>query len=278
MIAVGGLVAAVVFLIGSAEPPAGGEAEFGSRTGQDNDRFVVDGESLGLGDAYRDANLIAASPREYFRGEACTGGALTVDTDTCSPAGTGFDGCPAGMTATPPLWMRTQLADGTWGPWEIVTWYTCPSEADLFAAIEREWTELRPEPTQVSLQPDTGRVYATVPTVAIADDSVRLHMATILGAAVTIRATPSRYQWAWGDGESTTTTDPGAPYPNATVTHAYGRAMDGATVTLTTTWTGEYRIGAGGWADFDTTIESASPGISLEVLHPRARLVDSTGG
>ncbi len=247
--------------------------------GADDDRgaYSINGIRSGVREARSPTRVAAEAPREFYRGPACTGGSLDLGSDTCSPLGSGFVGCPAGVTPTEPLWVRYALADGSWGPWELVTWYSCPSQQDLIAAIEREWTELRPQPTAISLQPDTGRVYATVPTIAIADPTARLHSAQVLGASVTIRATPAHYTWSWGDGESTTTDDPGAPYPHATVTHAYGRALDAATVSLTTTWSGEYRIGGGPWTDFDTTIATTTAGPTLEVLHPRSRLVAEPG-
>ncbi|WP_062460663.1 hypothetical protein [Demequina soli] len=156
----------------------------------------------------------------------------------------------------------------------MATWYTCPAESDLLALIEHEWTSLHLDAPAVTLQPGTGQVIATVPTIAFADAAVRDHAAVLLGAQVEIRATPSRFTWSWGDGDSTTTDDPGAAYPNATITHAYGRALDSATVILETLWSGQWRVAGGAWADFDTTIATVSPGIDLEVLHPRAHLVE----
>ncbi|WP_156155759.1 hypothetical protein [Demequina phytophila] len=216
---------------------------------------------------------------EWLRTPACAGRTpQTADNENCSPLAAGeLPECEAGMTPLLPTWWR-ELIDGVWTGWQVATWYTCPNEQDLFALIEREWTELRPEPSEMSLQPGTGVVYATVPTIAIADDSQRFHNAILLGAEVEIRATPANYTWTWGDGEETTTDDPGAPYPNATVTHAYGRSLDAATVTLTTTWSGEWRAGGGTWSPFDTTIATTSPGVALEVLHPRAVLVDGPLG
>ncbi|WP_062377126.1 hypothetical protein [Demequina pelophila] len=172
------------------------------------------------------------------------------------------------------LWMR-EFIDGVWTDWTIVQNAPgCPTPEQIRAALEREWTSLRPEPTQVTLQPDTGWVYATMPTIAIAEDNPRLHTATVLGAPVEIRATPSSFTWEWGDGESTTTTDPGRPYPNATVTYAYPLWVEQASVVLTTTWTGHYRISGGDWEPFSSTIASASPTIDLDVIRPRAVLVE----
>ncbi len=250
---------------------------FDGRAGEEE--FEVDGVR-GEIEGGPGTTQVASTPREYLRAIACTGSTpMTSEDQVCSPLASGdaLD-CPGGMTPIPPLWMREQLDDGTWSAWTAVAWYSCPSEDDLFALIEREWTELRPDPSEMSLQPDTGVVYATVPTIAIADDGPRLHSAILLGADVDIRATPATFTWAWGDGAETTTADPGAPYPDATVTHAYGRALDTATVTLTTTWSGEYRVADGTWAPFDTTIATTSPGLTLTVLHPRAVLVEGPLG
>ncbi len=252
--------------------------DYDGETSPDGGGLTVEGALDAVGGSSGGASEASSTPREFLRAEACDPGTPMTTDEACSPMIASAIACPGGMNPIAPLWMREQLADGTWTSWTVVAWYSCPSEADLFALIEREWTELRPDPSEVSLQPATGVVYATVPTIAMADDGLRHHSAVLLGADVDIRATPSTFTWAWGDGEQTTTSDPGAPYPDATVTHAYGRALDSATVTLTTTWAGEYRVADGTWSAFDTTIATTSPGITLAVLHPRAVLVEGPLG
>ena len=81
-----------------------------------------------------------------------------------------------------PLWSRTQNADGTWSDWQVLNDYFCPGDAPLLAAIQREWTNLKPQPSDIALQPNTGWVIATVPTVAMAADAPRLHAAVLFGA------------------------------------------------------------------------------------------------
>ena len=44
---------------------------------------------------------------------------------------------------------------------------------------------------------------------------------TLLGTAIEVEATPTSFNWDWGDGQSFETTDPGSPYPNYTVSHPY---------------------------------------------------------
>ena len=58
------------------------------------------------------------------------------------------------------------------------------------------------------------------------------------------------------------------------MTHTYPHASDAATVALTTTWTGEYRVNNGPWLNFDSTINSASNPVPLTIYDPRSRLVD----
>ena len=65
------------------------------------------------------------------------------------------------------------------------------------------------------------------------------------GAPVTIVATPVSYAWDWGDGATTTTTDPGAAYPDQTVFHKYSHTAKGVVISLTTTWTATYSVGGG---------------------------------
>ena len=63
--------------------------------------------------------------------------------------------------------------------------------------------------------------------------------------SVSIVATPVSYTWDWGDGATTTTTDPGAAYPDHTVYHKYSHTAQGVTITLTTTWSATYSVGGG---------------------------------
>ncbi|WP_430866805.1 hypothetical protein [Demequina aurantiaca] len=188
--------------------------------------------------------------------------------------------CPDGSTAQDPLYARTQLDDGSWTRWSQVSWYQCADDPDaLFAAIEHEWANLTPTPSSVTLQPDTDWVYANVPTIAMADDSATTHNATLLGVSVQIRATPETFTWAWGDGETTVTDDPGSAYPHATLTHTYEHQEGNVSVSLATRWDGEYRIGTGPWTAFGTSITSQSPPITIEVRNPQSLLVacDTSG-
>lgn len=91
-------------------------------------------------------------------------------------------------------------------------------------------------------QPPGDQVIITKDLIVYTDPSTRTLTTTVGGTVVTISATPVSYTWHWGDGTSTTTTDPGRPYPNQSVVHRYHKRESNVVVSLTTTWTATYTI------------------------------------
>ena len=86
---------------------------------------------------------------------------------------------------------------------------------------------------------------------------------TLLGTPVEVEATPTSFNWDWGDGQSFETTDPGSPYPNYTVSHPYEVTGNGYVIRLRTSWTARWRIaGQTQWHQVNgtvTTTETSSP-------------------
>ena len=115
----------------------------------------------------------------------------------------------------------------------------------------------------ITRQPPGAKVVISKAFIVYTDPSPRHQTTTILGTTVEIEFTPTSYTWNWGDGTTTTTTDPGAPYPNQTVTHHYKHTAQDVTTTLTTTWTTRYRPqGDTDWRTIDGTIttnETSTP-------------------
>lgn len=95
---------------------------------------------------------------------------------------------------------------------------------------------------------------------------------TLLGRRVTLEATPSTYRWTFGDGESLTTSDPGAAYPDLRVTHNYLR-KDTYRPSLATTYTGRYRIGGGPWRQIPGTVTINGPSRPLRAIEAEPKLV-----
>ena len=86
---------------------------------------------------------------------------------------------------------------------------------------------------------------------------------TLLGTAVEVEATPVSFNWDWGDGQTFETTDPGTPYPNYSVSHAYEVTGNGYVIKLRTSWSARWRIaGQTQWHQVNgtvTTTETSTP-------------------
>ena len=115
----------------------------------------------------------------------------------------------------------------------------------------------------VFIQPPGGTVLLHMPLIAYTNPTTRTLTTTVAGTSVDVEVTPATYTWNWGDNTTLSTTDPGHPYPNQTVTHLYATTADNVTVTLTTTWTARFKpTGATNWQPVDgyvTTTQTAPP-------------------
>ena len=97
----------------------------------------------------------------------------------------------------------------------------------------------------------------------------------IRGFAVTIAATVTTYTWHTGDGSpDIVTTDPGAPYPDETITHDYSAGT--WTAYLTTTWGAVYTVDGGPEQVVPGTTTTDGPPVTFTVLQARPVLTDPT--
>ena len=115
----------------------------------------------------------------------------------------------------------------------------------------------------ITLQPPGATVLLHMPLIAYTNPTTRTLTTSVGGTAVDVEVTPATYTWNWGDGTTFSTTDPGNPYPNQSVTHLYAATADNVVVSLTTTWTARFKpSGAADWQPVDgyvTTTQSAPP-------------------
>jgi hypothetical protein len=99
---------------------------------------------------------------------------------------------------------------------------------------------------------------------------------TLLGQAITIEATPSEYHWDFDDGEPLATSEPGAPYPDLTVTHNYTRTGV-YRPSLDTVYSGRYRVGNGPWQSIPGTVTIQGTAQQLEAIEAQPKLVGYDG-
>ena len=155
---------------------------------------------------------------------------------------------------------------------EIVTPEECTAQANTGAPLaagpttvsNEQVARLIPHGSGINRYP-SGEIFVIFkqPMMVWTSPDKQTFNITLLGTAVEVEATPVSFNWDWGDGQSFETTDPGTPYPNYTVSHAYEVTGDGYVIRLRTSWSARWRIaGQAQWHQVNgtvTTTETSSP-------------------
>ncbi len=95
----------------------------------------------------------------------------------------------------------------------------------------------------------------------------------LLGFEIRVKAEPIKYAWRFGDGATSTTTTPGAPYPDFDVFHVY-ESVDKVDVSVDTTYgNASFSVDGGAWQDIDSTLLVSGAAVELEVLEAKPQLV-----
>ena len=128
-------------------------------------------------------------------------------------------------------------------------------------------------PALVTHVQPTTRTLVNVDTIVYATPAAFDDTVTLLGETVRIHAVPTTYTWHFGDGTTTTTTDPGAPWPHNTVTHRYQRVDDAVPVSVTVSYSVTYSTNAAPWVPLDSPIDSPGPSTIITVTEAHAVLV-----
>ncbi|WP_245899693.1 hypothetical protein [Geodermatophilus normandii] len=162
------------------------------------------------------------------------------------------------------------------GIWEVFG-RTCVDITDLNPPPSPDevfrYFQTLPLPTLATRQQPPGNALVGLPVVFYADGPTGQDFTLdIRGFTVEITATAESFTWHTGDGTDLTTTDPGAPYPHQTITHDY--AAGTYTASLTTTWSGTFRVdGSADVAVPGTTTTEGAP-VTFAVVEARAVLTD----
>src|SRR3954451_9346532 len=95
---------------------------------------------------------------------------------------------------------------------------------------------------------------------------------SLLGQQVHVEATTSAFVWHYGDGMSTTTSTPGAPYPAKDITHNYLDAHTTVQTSVDVTYSARFQVGGGDWQDIPETVTIAGPASALRISEATALL------
>lgn len=138
-----------------------------------------------------------------------------------------------------------------------------PGVAPVVVTVE-DVQHLIVAPGGLQVQPDREWVLVNMDTVVWTEAAEQVFGLTVLNTPVNVRMTPVDFTWDFGDGSAPVTgEDPGAPWPEHTIAHAYTGASEDARVTLTTRWSGVFEVaGSGVWQPVQglaTTVEVSEP-------------------
>ena len=182
------------------------------------------------------------------------------------PDGTTIDGFdPLGAPPGSPV--------GDWQPLaraciDITALNPPPSPAEVF-----RYFQTLPLPDLPTQQQPPGNALAGLPVVFYTDGPTsQTFTVNLRGFTVDIVATASAFSWDTGDGTVLRTTDPGAPYPDHTISHDYRSGT--YTAALTTTWSGTYSVDGGATADVPGTTTTDGPPATFTVVQASPVLVD----
>lgn len=143
-----------------------------------------------------------------------------------------------------------------------------PSPGEVF----RYFREL-PLPELTTQQQPPGDGLVGLPVIFYTESpTTQTFTVDIRGFSVDIVAVATAFTWHTGDGTVLTTTDPGAPYPNDTITHEYSSGT--YTAWLTTTWGATFSVDGGASTDVPGTTTTDGPPVSFDVLQARPVLTN----
>jgi hypothetical protein len=156
----------------------------------------------------------------------------------------------------------------------MIAGWACPD--DLLPTLTAEdFRRLPLTPQVIRMQPDRGWVLVNKETIVLTDPTEQTFRTDLLGYGIDVTATPTQYTWNFGDHtKHQTTTRPGHPNPKFDVVHIYARPATSTAITLSTTWSGRYRIdGDTQWRDVVGTAETTSTTAAFDIVERRSHLV-----
>lgn len=132
-------------------------------------------------------------------------------------------------------------------------------------------------PTLRAMTQPEGKTLVNFDTIFYTEAQPFTATVTLLGRRVDIVAQPTSYTWHHGDGTTTTTTTPGAPYPSRDITYRYSDAQTTVRPRVDVTYSARFRVNGGAWRDIDETVTIAGTEGSLRIAEARGSLSGNYG-
>lgn len=132
------------------------------------------------------------------------------------------------------------------------------------ALVLRELRRVGLPDLQIRVQP-ADKTLVNFETIFYAEPQPFERRLRLLGQDVDVRAEPSSFNWAFGDGATMRTEVPGAPYPDKTIVHEYADARVTVEPSVAVTYTAEFRVDGGGWQPIAETITIPGPPTDLRI-------------
>ncbi len=143
-----------------------------------------------------------------------------------------------------------------------------PSPDEVF-----RYFQTLPLPELPTKQQPPGNGLVGLPVIFYTDGpTTQTFSLDIRGFTVDIVARATGFTWHTGDGADLTTTSPGAPYPDHTISHDYGSGS--YTASLTTTWTASFSIDGGPTVPVPGSTTTEGPPVTFDVLQARPVLTN----
>lgn len=130
------------------------------------------------------------------------------------------------------------------------------------------------QPSQLAVQPPGGRTLVNLDTNFYTDNTAFTSIPiTLVQSRVVVSARPTAYRWNFGDRTSTTTTSPGAPYPDLDVTHVYEKTDKVAVSVDTQYGDASFTVDGGPPQQIPSTIWISGETQDLQILEALPQLV-----
>ena len=142
------------------------------------------------------------------------------------------------------------------------------------ALVLRAFKNLDWPASELEVQPPGGKTLVNLETnFYTANTEATSIPVTLVRSRVVVTASPVAYRWHFGDGTSTTTTSPGAPYPDLDVAHVY-ETTDKVVVSVDTQYgAASFTVDGGPPEQIPSTIWVSGEGQDLQVVEALPQLV-----